>query len=307
MPRVKANTAHRHGALGLLLVSEPGTVRDQALIGSVFHGPGEHLINFPAILISQETAADVLKRSDISLEDLHASFGETHHPRSFPTGVQAHLEIHATYKKGQDTMNVIGYTEGMDPELKKEVIIIAAHLDHVGAQAGAIVFPGANDNASGVAALIEIAEALSMMENRPKRSILFIAFSAEEQGFFGSTFYVSHPVRSLDQTRAMINIDCIGSGEGMRVGGGKDFPDLFQIAQAVNEEYTGFDLPASGSGGGADAEPFYRAGIPTLYFATTNGYAHLHQITDTPETLNLPLFEKAARLAFLTLLSVANQ
>lgn len=307
MPRVKSNTAHRHGAIGMLLVSEPGKSRSQALIGSVFHGPGEHLPNFPAIHVSQEVGADLLQRSNSSLEDLYAQINETHQPYSFSTGVEAHLEIHAAYTKRQRTMNVIGLIEGEDPDLKQEVVILGAHLDHVGAQAGLITFAGANDNASGVSALIEVAEALSLLESRPKRSILCIAFSAEEQGILGSKYYTANPVLPLDRTEAMINIDCIGSGEGMRVGGGVDYPDLYDIVQEVNDTYIHFELPKSGRGGGADAEPFYEFSIPTLYFATTKGYTHLHQIADTPETLNPPLLEKASRLAFLTLLSVANQ
>ena len=307
MPRIKAHTAHRQGAIGMMLVSEPNTSRSEALIGSVFHGPGEQLVNFPAVHISQETAADFLEKKGVKLTELLRSLEETHQPHSFPLGVEAHIEIHALYQKRQDTMNVLGFFEGSDTELMDEVVIIGAHLDHVGSQAGAIMFPGANDNASGVAALIEIAEALSLSETRPKRSILLIAFSAEEQGILGSRHYAANPSLPLDRTVAMINMDCIGAGTGMRVGGGKDYPDLFEIVRGIDEKYTHCDLPTSGPGGGADAAPFHELGVPNLYFATTSGYAHLHQISDTPETLNPPLFEKAARLAFLTVWAVTNE
>ena len=84
-------------------------------------------------------------------------------------------------------------------------------------------------------------------------------------------------------------------------------PGLFEIVQRVNEKYIQCNLPTSGRGGGADAAPFHELGIPNLYFATTKGYSHLHQISDVPETLNPELFEKAARLAFLTVWTMANE
>ena len=104
----------------------------------------------------------------------------------------------------------------------------------------------------------------------------------------------------------MININCLGSGEGLRIGNGEGCPDLYRAVQDLNEAFTHFTLPPSGRGRGADAEPFSAVGIPTFSVATAGGYAHLHHIGDTPETLNPPLFEKAARLAFLTLWEMAN-
>lgn len=306
MSRVKAHTAHDRGAIGMMLVSEPNKDRSEALIGSVFHGPGDQLLNFPSIHISQETAADFLDTSEKNLTEVFIAINASHQPYSFPLGVEAHIEIHAKYRKQQVTMNVIGLFEGSDPELRDEFVIVGAHLDHVGSQAGAITFPGANDNASGVAALIEIAEALSLSRIRPERSILFIAFSAEEQGIFGSRYYSDNPVVPLVRTVGMVNMDCIGAGSGMRVGGGKDYPELLLKVQRVNERYIKCDLPKSGRGGGADAAPFHELGVPNLYFATTKGYAHLHQTTDTPETLSPTLFEKAARLAFLTVWAMAE-
>ncbi|UCE19921.1 MAG: M28 family peptidase [Gemmatimonadota bacterium] len=306
-PRVKAQTAHEQGAIGMLLVSEPHKERSAALVGSVFHGPGEQLLNFPALHISQKAAADFLSRSGKGLTEVQTIIDRARRPHSFPLELEAHIEIHVRYRKRQGTMNVLGLWEGADPELKDTCVLVGAHLDHVGSQAEAITFPGANDNASGVSALLEIARAFSGARLSPQRSLLFIAFSAEEQGLYGSRFYAAHPVVPLDRTVAMINIDCIGAGEGMRVGGGQDYPHFYRRVLTVNEKSTQFDLPQSDAGGGADAAPFHERGIPNLYFATTKGYAHLHQISDTPETLNPELFEKAARLTFLTLWTVANE
>ena len=204
------------------------------------------------------------------------------------------------------TMNVVGLLEGSEPLLKNEYLVVGAHLDHVGSQAGEIFAPGANDNASGSTAALEIARAFVNSGIQPKRSIIFVLFASEELGLVGSTFFVNQSPVSLNKIVAMLNLDCIGYGDSIQVGNGKSSPKLWNIARRQDSLYTKMMVEATWNGGGADAGPFHDKGIPAAYFVTTNSYAHLHYMTDTPETLNKSLFEKITKLAYLTAFDVAD-
>ncbi|MCA9421140.1 MAG: M28 family peptidase, partial [Nitrospira sp.] len=109
--------------------------------------------------------------------------------------------------------NVIGMLPGRDQELGKELILIGAHRDHFGQQAG-LLFPGADDNASGTSVMLELTRMLSQSATSPKRTVLFASFDGEERGLLGSMLYVSHPAFPLDRTVAMINLDHLGAGNG---------------------------------------------------------------------------------------------
>ena len=202
-------------------------------------------------------------------------------------------------------MNVIGLLEGSDPILKDEYLVIGAHLDHVGSQAG-LLFPGANDNASGSAAIIELAKAFQLDGTKPKRSILFVLFASEEQGLFGSKYFVENMKINPDKIVAMFNLDCIGYGDSIQVGNGKTSPGLWSLTRNIDNENFNLLIEDTWSGGGADLTPFYEKGIPGLYFVSKYSYDHLHLPTDTPETLNPDLFEKIVKLAYLTATDVAD-
>jgi len=303
-PRVKTKIAADFGAIGVLFVSHPKDWQTD-IIGSVYHGPGDHLGNFPQLHIDMAVADEILAITGENLINLQRSIDSTKTPASRDLKINVNIEVHARYTREKDTQNVIGFLEGSDPELKNELIIVGAHLDHVGQQAGLIYFPGANDNASGVACVMTLAKAFALSSVKPKRSILFITFASEEQGLYGATFYAENPLLPLEKTIAMLNLDCVGIGDSIRVNGGKDFPGLFSTVQSHKDSFQLLSNK-SGSGGGADANPFHQGNIPNLYFVTTNGYQHLHQTSDTVDTLNGELLEQVARLAYLTIRDLAN-
>lgn len=306
-PREKAIVAFKHGAIGILFVSFPNDAEPQAPIGSVIHGDGEQMTNFPEIHIDLPVADQLFIESEYTLKDLQTKIDSTKKPYSISLIPKIDLEIHTNYTKEQEVYNVIGMIEGNDPILKNEFIIVGAHLDHVGSQAGKIFFPGANDNASGSAALLEIARSLANQHNKPKRSIVFSFFASEEQGLYGSTYFANHLPFQKEKVKAMINLDCIGYGDSIQIGGGESAPTLFNIAKQIDKENDNLLVTRTWKGGGADAEPFYQIGIPTLYFVTTNSYKHLHMLSDQPETLNQNLFEAITRLAYVTIKSIAEK
>jgi aminopeptidase YwaD len=304
-PREKSLTAKKFGAKGILFVSLPNDKEPQPLIGSILHGDGEQPLDFPQLQISIDAANQLVSKTGLTLSDLQTKIDEKQKPLSSVLFTKAFIETNAQYTKDALTMNVVGMIDGSDPKLKNEYVVIGAHLDHVGSQAG-LLFPGANDNASGSAAVMEIAKAFVKGGVKPKRSVIFVLFAGEEQGLNGSKHFVDTWNKGYNKITEMINLDCVGYGDSVQVGNGKSAPNLWKIAKQIDESSFNSMVDRTWSGGGADATPFYEKSIPCLYFVTTNSYANLHLPTDKVETLNPDLYEKVVKLALLTSVEVAN-
>ena len=304
-PREKSLVAKKHGAKGILFVSLPNDTKPQPLIASVLHGKGEQPIDFPQLQISFDAANKLLSKTGFTISDCQTKIDEKKKPLSMNLTTKTHIEVNAVYEKNARTMNVVGMIEGSDPKLKEEYVVIGAHLDHVGSQAG-LLFPGANDNASGSASVLEIAKAFIKGGIVPNRSVIFVLFASEEQGLNGAKHFVENWKKGYDKITAMINLDCVGYGDSIQVGNGKSSPVLWQIANQIDETSFNSMVDRTWSGGGADATPFHEKSIPCLYFVTTNSYDHLHLPTDEVSTLNPELYEKVVRLAHLTALEIVN-
>jgi len=305
MPREKSYVAYEHGAKGILFVSLPNDKKPQPLIGSVMHGEGEQLDSFPQLHISLEAANDFLNRTGLSTSECQKRIDDKKNPFSMQLRTNARIKVVAHYKREVKTMNVVGKIEGTDPILKDEYLVIGAHLDHVGSQAG-LIFSGANDNASGSAGVLELAEAFQFSHIKTKRSILFVLFASEEQGLLGSKYFVENLKIDTNKIIAMLNLDCIGYGDSIQVGNGKSAPELWKIADSIDETNSNLMVKDTWNGGGADATPFHEKGIPCLYFVSKYSYDHLHLPTDIPETLNQDLFEKIVKLVYQTAKEVAD-
>lgn len=305
-PRYKAKIAAEKGATGIIFVSAPNKNPARTIVGSVAHGEGIQDIDFPQVHIDNPQSDDFFEGSDITLSLAQKRIDSLKIPFSFRLKTKAHISIEAQYTEEKQTMNIVGIRPGSHPELKDEFVIVGAHLDHVGGQAGEIYFPGANDNASGIAVLLEIARVFKKYRLEPKRSIIFVAFSGEESGLYGSEYFVENSPVPVKNIFAMINIDCVGQGDSIMVGGGKTAPELWEIVRYIDIRHTHLLSVNTWGGGGADATPFYNKGIPTLYYNTTGGYKHLHMLSDKPETLNQVLFEKLTKNVLLTVYNIAN-
>jgi len=301
LPRPKSRAAAERGAVGLLLVTAPHAEWQQPPIGSVLHGPGEQLLGFPQMQVTQEAANLLLQGNGATVAQLQQRIDEARAPSSFEVPASVRIKVTAEYAAEADTANVVGILPGCGDGH----VILGAHLDHVGRQ-GEVLFPGANDNASGSAVVMAAAEAFVRSGIRPQRSVVFVLFTAEEQGKQGAEAYVADPALPLDDAVAMINVDCAAVGDSLKLGGGGASPQLHALARAIDGRTTQVTLEDTWYGGGADAQAFFDAGIPTLYVANTDGYEHLHQPTDRPETLNPDLLAAAARLTFLTAAAVAD-
>lgn len=303
--RKKAWNAYDRGAVAIIYVSLPNDKNPQKPIGSVMDGEEPHLSDFPMIHADLNAAEDFVLKTRHTMKELQTVIDEKKSPNSIELLTTAEIEINAKYKPDAYTVNVAAILEGSDAQLKNEYLIISAHLDHVGQQAGEVYFPGANDNASGSAAVLELARAFSKGE-KTKRSILFILYSNEESGLQGSKFYAENPLVPLENTVAAFNFDCISFGDGITLGNGLSNPALWNLAKQTDSLYKNQSGNITWKGGGADLEHLYKKNIPGIYFVTTNSYAHLHLPSDKPETLNLSLYEDLTKLAYLIISRVAN-
>jgi aminopeptidase YwaD len=210
------------------------------------------------------------------------------------TGVSVNITTDVV-KVRKTSANIAGLLEGSDPALKDEVVVIGAHMDHLGmggpgslsSDPKPAIHHGADDNASGTAAVLALAEYFSSPANRPKRSILFICFSGEELGLLGSAHYVKKPLVPLDRTAAMINMDMIGRMQNNKliVSGTKTSPAWEGLLDELNRPEK-FSLFRNDEGFGAsDQQSFYLAGVPVLFFFT-GVHADYHKPSDTADKIN---------------------
>jgi hypothetical protein len=198
------------------------------------------------------------------------------------------LAVVNKYEPEINTQNVIGLLPGKNPEAS--VVVISAHYDHLGMMGNKTYFPGANDNASGVAMMLSLAR--HFKENQPDVSLLFIAFGAEEVGLLGSSHYVNHPLVPLEKTRFVLNLDITGTGEeGIKVVNGKVFTDKFNQLESLNSQ-NGLlsQVSARGEACNSDHCLFYKQGIPSFFIYTLGGIKAYHDPLDKSETLPLTAF-----------------
>lgn len=222
------------------------------------------------------------------------------------------------------TSNIYAWIEGSDPKLKDQVVVVGAHMDHIGygprysrASNRREVHPGADDNASGTVALMEIAQAFSMLKDKPKRTVVFQSYSAEEMGLIGSRYYCAHPVfprnkenqQKMKQHVAMINMDMIGYlGRGFHFVGfseGESSVDLGRIINELNGKYSFAKKITSRGSGGSDHASFYNKGVPVA-FLCTGLHDYYHTPDDTADKINYKGVEQVARYAFELAYRVAN-
>ena len=207
---------------------------------------------------------------------------------SVPTYVA--LRVDAKLEQKYQTQNVVGYVPGqIHPD---SFLVVTAHYDHLGTMGRRTYFPGANDNASGTAMLLELAAYYARPENKPAYSVVFIAFGAEEAGLVGSTYFVSNPLIPLERIRFLVNLDLLGTGsEGVTVVNGRELPVPFQLLQRLNETSKAVpSLAARGRAANSDHFPFSERGVPTFFLYTRGGITAYHDVQDRAETLPLTAF-----------------
>jgi Zn-dependent M28 family amino/carboxypeptidase len=219
-----------------------------------------------------------------------------------------------TDKQTVEAHNLVGYLEGSDPELKKEVVVLGAHFDHLGMDARGRMAAGADDNASGSAALLEVAEALSLA--KPRRSIVIAGFSGEEDGLLGSRAFCEFPPIEKTSMIAMLNMDMIGRGKDSSVVvlGAEKLRDMEKFLDRGDKlAKTGIKKIVTNKGQElwqrSDHYSFYEAGVPVLFFfeaVPITDNEDYHTWRDTPELVNIEKVTNTARLVYNTAWLIAQ-
>ncbi len=311
--RSKANNARDHGALGMILVDMSDSSREKRELISTQSSLWRGGNRLTAAQVKRQVIEKWLAARGISLRSLKEQIDTSGKPAStaIPNAI-ATLQVNLRENR-QHTDNVVGILPGADPTLSAESIVIGAHYDHLGlghfgardSASEGQVHPGADDNASGTAVIIDLARRLSLLAHKPARTIVFVAFSAEELGLFGSRHYVDHAV-SISAIKAMINLDMVGRlrDDRVTVFGTRSSTDFSKTVLAGAQQL-GLKIGESDDVGRSDHMSFYSKKIPVLHFFTGihNDY---HRSTDTWEKLNIDGMAKVGDLVMLTALQIAN-
>jgi hypothetical protein len=308
-----------HGAIGLMYPGDRDTEKE--LLTKIVLDPAT----------AQSTSIPVLELSESGFNRLLDALGETNvSMRNKPfierLGIEVRISLDFSPVESVWSANVLGLLPGSDPVLSQEWIIIGAHYDHVGDDPPAFIcpqgvfppddsceqqpglrYPGSNDNASGVALMLEIARVLQESGHQPARSILFAAWGDQEIGQVGSTYYAAHPVHPLKDTIATFHFDAIGDGSGYYLHAfGSTEREATLLYMMENAEtvldgrlQTGVEWPQN------DQIAFASEGIPTL-FITWKGSSEDNFPTEYADVVQAQRLEKAARMIILTVLGVVD-
>ncbi len=204
------------------------------------------------------------------------------------------IQIENKYLKKFNANNICAYVEGI--ERPDSFIFITAHYDHLGGLGSEVFFPGANDNASGVALLMNLARYYA--KNPQKYSIGFILFSGEEAGLVGSKYFTENPLISLGRIRFLINTDLAGTGiDGITVVNASEFPKELTMMKTVNDSMGLLKVINSrGKAANSDHYFFTENGVPSFFFYTLGGVSYYHDVFDRSETLPLNEHEDLFKL-----------
>ncbi|MDY3551247.1 M28 family peptidase [Gemmata sp. JC717] len=315
----KIELAQANKAAGVIMVNDAGAAgKTDALAPYPLHATGTTPATIPVVMVKRAVIDEVLAGGPWkSLTELETAIGGDLKPRSFAVAnwtARAEVTVERTDLK---VKNIVGVLEGSGP-LKDETVVIGAHYDHVGYGSwGSLakdgkgkIHYGADDNASGTTGLMELARRYGAAKNRQGRRLVFVAFTAEERGLYGSIHYCKEPLFPLDKTVAMINMDMIGrtqpvSADWLGLFGKKDRlvvygtgtgTGLDKLVDQVSAK-SDFRVSAQKAGTGpSDHDSFYRKKVPVL-FLYTGTHGEYHRPTDVPERINIEGLKKTADFA----------
>ena len=341
----KVLNAQRHGAIGVLTMADPnhaggrgGAGRGAAGGRGAANGRGAQLstrprinpealadggTSIPVFALSASVAGELLQAAGKQPKDVQTAIDSKPSPMSFAIpDLEVTLHTSVGERRRANSYNVAGLIEGSDLSLKAETIVFSGHHDHDGIGPLGILH-GADDNGSGTVGVVALARAFGTNPVKPKRSLLFVVFAAEERGLLGAYYYVSHPLRPLETTRAEINFDMIGRNEApvnpdvpepgisadtsneLGLIGTHYSPDYRAVVEKANRT-VGLQLNYKWDFDAAqqvlfrsDQYPFLIHNIPAVWWFT-GFHPDYHQVTDTIEKINFEKMAKILRLAYLS-------
>jgi hypothetical protein len=291
--RIKA--AQEHGARGVL------TFRSETQTTGFFGGfrgglkKEAYKRDFVIISLENKIVDFIFKHLKTELRYLFQQIETTSKPQSFDTGVLSFVNLDITYDEKRPTRNVLAKISGTDKILKNEYVILGAHMDHLGIDMTGDVFNGADDNASGTAVVMEVARVVRLNRFRPKRTVVFALWAAEEEGLLGSKFYTENPVYPLEKTVTYINLDMEGHGSGrVNFRGAYYGPEIWDILKArLPKELLDNTNSGRGGPGGSDHTYFLSSGVPAFFVATDGFHFRTNRVGDVIELIKPEILKKA--------------
>jgi len=293
----KLETAYDKGARGLIYNYGPiGNPNNSYREGFIYSHVGPAVVD------------DIFAGTGRNHKEVVAKIAKTLKPQSFATDKVMTIKNVTQHHPEGVGLNVLGILPGSDPVLKSEAILIGAHLDHLGRMWE--LMPGASDNASSVAVMLGLAEALSRSEVKPRRSVMFIAFGAEEQAVAGSAYYLDHPFLPLEKTAAFINMENAGSGDKLHILAGKSVPALWAYLDRANQKYIHRVMTSSPFANIArprqDTARFLWKGVPSVTLSSQGGRTFYHITKDDLSTITPEIMEDACQLLFMAVMDMAS-
>ncbi len=285
--RDKARTAEKHGAIGMLAVNVSPSCPSYEVQAKTWCGELPHLGTFPILQLTLDCAREIMADQVTPLDSAMMRIERDGKVQSFSLLKKAEIDVNARYNPAARTANIVGLLRGSDKYLSSEYVVIGASLDGSGMQGETCLFPGADINATGVAAVLETARLLSQADYRPRRSVLFVIFSGSEQQYAGSRAFVElYP--QLKRAEAFVNVQNIGYGDSVDVLGGFKYPTLESIVLDRDTVAGRMNIVRGGEPKGlrGDARALDAVHIPSVVITTTRGMHHNHTTTDVWENID---------------------
>jgi len=297
----KAENAMSHGAVGLILVDSPAEPTPHYI--ERWRGGWTIYRNLVILGASIEMADELLKDTGLTLSSVQRTIDQDLKPQSSSLNRQLHVSVEVSFTEIAEAYNVLGFIPGSDPTASKKAVIIGAHYDHWGKDVDGQIFRGANDDASGVAVMMEIARVFSAAV-RPRWSVLFAAWSGEEECLCGSYAYVGSPSFPLEETVAYLNLDMVGYGRQLLCEVSEAHKELRTVV-TESAEQLGISFNLQGFSGSSDQVPFEEKRVQNLMFIYWPDEFY-HTPADTADRVSTRKLLETARLTALTTLELAE-
>jgi len=315
--RKKILAARDKGAAGIILINGRDFDMEDNLI-SLSSSNRESNIGMPVINIKRKLANKLLENYEFTVEDLEEAIKQNKSPRSFEVDVEISAKVDLKVINSK-TKNVVALLEGSDPVLKNEYLIVGAHYDHLGyggknsgsrAPDTIAIHNGADDNASGTAANLEVFEKLAANRKDIKRSIMYIAFTAEEMGLIGSKYFTNNPLVDLSKIKFMFNFDMVGrlnpETKNLSIGGTGTAEGLEELIKSYADK-SGMNVKFSSEGyGPSDHASFYAKDVPVM-FLFTGIHEDYHTPKDDANLINYEGEKLVADLTYDMIVDIANR
>lgn len=297
---VKAATAKKHGAVALLAVNHPTTVTD--ILRKPTVGVDHYVEGFASLLVSRNSLESLgipISTTIQEIDSLHESQGSYNSELNGPLNISVQLLVTNDYQPTAQSANVVGMFPGIDTGTSNDhAFIISGHHDHLGVSAGGEIYNGADDDASGVAVTLEVAQIIAELSNNYnfRHTVIFSLWGAEEVGLVGSTYYTNNPLFPLDKTRFVIQNDMVGTGSTdgfLRVAGGEYVGEWTSVVKEAAKAY-GNITDFSTADGSSDHVPFLMSNVPAVMFFwdSVDQHPDYHTTNDTVDKLNPEIMVK---------------